>query len=513
MSLPAGLEAQLPALQIVVPLMAALIIALLRHPGRAWWPAIVAGFASCAISLLLARTAAQGEVTIYALGGWVAPFGIEYRIDALNALVLVIINFASLLALVHARHSVAAELHPERIHWLYCAWMLCLTGLAGMTITGDAFNVFVFLEISSLASYILVALGPKREALLASFRYLIPGSIGATFFLIGLGLLYMTTGTLNMADLAQRIDQAGTDRTIAAGALFVVIGIGVKAAIFPLHAWLPSAYEQAPSSAAAFLAGASTKVSLYVLMRFIFDILGIDLAFGVLDIDMILITLAIASVVAGSLVAVQQEEVKRLLAWSSIAQIGYMTLGMALGNAAGIAASALHLFNHALMKVALFLAIGNFVYRTGSSALGSLIGAGRGMPWTMAAFVVAGMSLIGVPLTAGFVSKWYLLGAALERDLWPIALLILISSVVAAIYLWRVASAAFEPAPAISKAAEIVEVPWTMLAPPLLLALANLWFGVDPSLVLRLAEQAAVQLSVPPGTVEIINSSPLPDTN
>ncbi|MBF2760071.1 MAG: monovalent cation/H+ antiporter subunit D family protein [Ectothiorhodospiraceae bacterium AqS1] len=511
------MEAQLPALQIVVPLMAALAIALLRHPGWAWGTATLACLASAWISLLLAEPAARGETAVYALGGWIAPYGIEYRIDALNALVLVIINFASLLALIHARRSIPAELPPDRIHWLYCAWMLCLTGLAGMTITGDAFNVFVFLEIASLASYILVALGPKRDALLAAFRYLIPGSIGATFFLIGLGLLYMTTGTLNMADMAQRIAGNGIDRTIAAGVLFVVVGIGVKAAIFPLHAWLPSAYEQAPSSAAAFLAGASTKVSLYILMRFIFDIFGIDLAFGMLDLDLLLIVLAIASVVAGSLVAVQQEEVKRLLAWSSIAQIGYMALGMALGSAAGIAAATLHLFNHALMKVALFLAIGNFVYRTGSSALASLVGAGRGMPWTMAAFVVAGLSLIGIPLTAGFVSKWYLLGAALDRGLWPIALLILVSSVVAAIYLWRVASAAFEPAPSDSPAAGIVEAPWTMLAPLLFLAAANLWFGVDPLPALRLVEQAAVQLALPPVAPELVAPPlplpPLPDTN
>ena len=282
----------------------------------------------------------------------------------------------------------------------------------------------------------LVALGSGPGALLAAFRYLILGSIGATFFLIGVGLLYMMTGTLNMADLSVRIDEVSHTRTVAAGVVFVVLGMGLKAAVFPLHAWLPAAYAQAPSSAAAFLAGTSTKVSIYVLARFLFDLFGVDLAFERLGFGTFLIALAIAGVLAGSAVAVFQGSVKRLLAWSSIAQLGYMILGLGLATAGGIAASVLHLFNHAVMKVALFLAVGNLVYRVGSDALDNLTGLGRRMPWTMGAFLVAAMSLVGVPLTAGFVSKWYLLRAALADGMWPIAIVILVSSLLAAIYMW-----------------------------------------------------------------------------
>ena len=489
------LQAQLPALQIVVPLVAAPLCALLRSPTPAWILAASVSAATFAVAVALAIAVSDGSEIAYLLGGWAAPWGIEYRIDALNALVLVIVTGASSVSLVHARFSVAREVRRERIGLFYTAWLLCLTGMLGMAITGDVFNVFVFLEIASLSTYVLVALGPGPAALLAAFRYLVLGSIGATFFLVGVGLLYMMTGTLNMADLSARIDDAAHTRTVAAGVIFVVLGIGLKAAVFPLHAWLPAAYAHAPSSAAAFLAGTSTKVSIYVLVRFLFDIFGVDLAFERLGFGAFLIPLAIAGVLAGSAIAVFQDSVKRLLAWSSIAQLGYMVLGLGLGTASGVAASVLHLFNHAVMKVALFLALGNLVYRTGSDAIENLSGLGRRMPWTMGALLVAAMSIVGVPLTAGFVSKWYLLRAALADGMWPVAVVILVSSLLAALYMWRVLNAAFftQPLPD-SVQAHASEAHWTMVAPVVVLALANVWFGVETSFSAGFAEMASTAL-------------------
>ena len=489
------LQAQLPALQIVVPLVAAPLCSLVRNPTLAWSLAAAVSGVSFAIAVALAGAVSDGSEIAYLLGGWAAPWGIEYRIDALNALVLVIVTGASTVSLVHARLSVAREVRRERIGLLYTAWLLCLTGMLGMTITGDAFNVFVFLEIASLSSYVLVALGPGRAALLAAFRYLVLGSIGATFFLIGIGLLYMMTGTLNMADLSARLGDAAHTRTVAAGVVFVVLGIGLKAAVFPLHAWLPGAYAHAPTSVASFFAGTATKVSIYVLARFLFGVFGVDLAFERLGLGVFLIPLAIAGVLAGSAVAVFQDHAKMLLAWSSIAQIGYMVLGLGLGTAGGVTASVVHLFNHAVMKVALFLAIGNLVYRTGSSALVNLAGLGRNMPWTMGAFVVAAMSLVGVPLTAGFVSKWYLLRAALADGMWPIAVVIVVSSLLAAIYMWRVVSAAFftraEPG---TVQAHATEAHWTMVAPVVVLAFANVYFGIETSFSTGFAELASAAL-------------------
>ena len=491
-------QAQLPALQIVVPLVAAPACALVRNPTFAWSLAQAVSAASLVISLALAVSVSDGSEIAYLLGGWAAPWGIEYRIDALNALVLVIVSGASMVALAHARISVAREVRRERIGLFYTAWLLCLTGLLGITITGDAFNVFVFLEIASLSTYALVALGPGRVALLAAFRYLVLGSIGATFFLVGIGLLYMMTGTLNMADLSARLGTVADTRTVAAGVAFVVLGIGLKAAVFPLHAWLPAAYAHAPSSAASFLAGTATKVSVYVLARFLFDIIGLDLAFERLGLGVLLIPLAIAGILVGSAVAIFQDSVKRLLAWSSIAQLGYMVLGLGLGTAGGVAASVLHLFNHAVMKVALFLAIGNVVFRVGSDALESLTGVGRRMPWTMGAFVVAAMSLVGVPLTAGFVSKWYLLRAALADGLWPVAVVIVVSSLLAAVYMWRVVSVAFfTRAHPDTVQAHATETHWTMVWPVVALALASVWFGVETSFSAGFAELASAVLMGP----------------
>ena len=489
------LQAQLPALQVVVPLLAAPVCALVRSPAVAWGFATVVSAATFAVAVALAAAVSGGAGIAYLLGGWAAPWGIEYRIDALNALVVVIVSGASTVTLVHARLGVAREVRRERIGLFYTAWLLCLTGMLGIAITGDVFNVFVFLEIASLSTYAMVALGPGPAALLAAFRYLVMGSIGATFFLVGVGLLYMMTGTLNMADLSVRLDDVSGTRTVAAGVVFVLLGIGLKAAVFPLHAWLPAAYAHAPSSAAAFLAGTSTKVSVYVLVRFLLDVAGVDLSFERLGLGAFLIPLAIAGVLAGSAVAVFQDSVKRLLAWSSIAQLGYMVLGLGLGTAGGVAASVLHLFNHAVMKVALFLAVANLVYRAGTDALANVAGLGRRMPWTMGAFLVAAMSLVGVPLTAGFVSKWYLLRAALADGMWPIAVVILASSLLAALYMWRVVSAAFfaEARPD-SVQAHARETHWTMVAPVVALAFANVWFGVDTSFSVEFAEMAGAAL-------------------
>ena len=487
-----ALQGQLPVLQIVIPLLAAPLCALVRSPTAAWMLAAAVSAASFAIAIALAAAVSGGSEITYVLGGWAAPWGIEYRIDAMNALVLVIASGASTVSLVHARLCVVREVGHERIGLFYTAWLLCLTGMLGIAITGDVFNVFVFLEIASLSTYVLVALGPGPASLLAAFRYLVLGSIGATFFLIGVGLLYMTTGTLNMADLSERLGDVAGTRTVAAGVVFVVLGIGLKAAVFPLHAWLPAAYAHAPSSAASFLSGTSTKVSMYVLARFLFDIFGVDLVFERLGFGVLLISLAIAGVLIGSAVAVFQDSVKRLLAWSSIAQLGYMVLGLGLGTAGGVAASFVHLFNHAVMKVALFLAIGNLVYRVGSDAVVSLAGLGRRMPWTMGGFLVAAMSLVGVPLTAGFVSKWYLLRAALAEGMWPIAVVILVASLLAAIYMWRVVSAAFftQASPGTVQA-HAVEAHWSMVAPVLVLAFANVYFGVETSFSTGFAELAS----------------------
>ncbi len=290
----------------------------------------------------------------------------------------------------------------------YTAYLLALTGMLGIAITGDAFNLYVFLEIASLASSTLIALGPDRRSLSAAFQYLILGTIGATFILIGIGLLYMMTGTLNMADLAARLPELMDSRPVRAAFAFIVVGAGLKLALFPLHWWLPNAYTHAPSVVSAFLAGTATKVGVLILLRFVFSVFGVSFAFGIMPLGAILTAFALIAIIYGSLIAVFQNDLKRMLAYSSLAQVGYIVLGIGLGNLNGLIAGLVHLFNHAAMKGALFLALAAVFHRIGAVDMASIRGLGRRMPYTMAAFVVAGMALVGLPLTVGVVSKWYL---------------------------------------------------------------------------------------------------------
>lgn len=486
--------AHLPALQVVVPLLAAPLCLLLNRGGPAAGLAMAAALVSFAISVLLLGQVLAGGPVSYALGGWPPPIGIEYRVDAMNAFVMLIVSATSALVLPFARNSVRAEIEPSKQALFYTVFMLCLAGLLGVAITGDAFNIFVFLEISSLSTYVLVSLGARRDrrALTSAYTYLVMGTIGATFYVIGLGLLYQATGTLNLADLAQRLAPLSDLTTVRAGFAFIMVGVGLKLAMFPLHSWLPNAYTYAPSVVSVFLAATSTKVAVYVLLRFMFTVFGADFPVVEVSLEAVFMPLALIAVFAASAVAIFQTDVKRLLAYSSIAQIGYMIIGFSMVSVTGLTATIVHLFNHAAMKAVLFMAVAAVVYRVGTSAVAGFAGLGRQMPWTMGAFVVGGLSLIGVPLTVGFVSKWYLVLAALEAGDWPIAFAVVASSLLAVIYVWRIVEVAYlAPAPV---GREVREAPLSMLLPMWALALACVYFGADAEFTVSVGRAVAQTL-------------------
>jgi multicomponent Na+:H+ antiporter subunit D len=488
----------LPILPVLVPLIAAPLGVLVGSTRLAWPIAFLASILSFAASALLLADVYQGGWLSYHIGGWAPPLGIEYRIDAANAFVLFLVSGISAVVLVYAYESVKAEV-PRRHHTLfYSCYLLCLTGLMGVAATGDAFNVFVFLEVSSLSTYVLVAQGAYRDkrALTAAYDYLIMGTIGATFFVIGLGFLYMATGTLNMADLAERIADQGANRTVQAAFAFIVVGMGLKLALYPLHLWLPNAYTYAPSAITAFLAATATKVAVYVVIRFMFSVFQPQFSFEVAVMNMIIIPFGLIAMFVASFVAVFQTNLKRMLAYSSIAQIGYILLGIGLLTSTGLTAAIVHLFNHGITKAALFMGVGALVLRCGSSFYDRIQGLGKTMPWTSAAIVIGGVSLIGVPGTAGFVSKWVLVQAALEKGWWPIAVLIVLSSLLAVIYVWRVVETLYILAPAEGVATR--EVPFSMLAPMWLMAIACIYFGLDTDLTLTAARAAADGLMAGP---------------
>ncbi|MCB1377215.1 MAG: monovalent cation/H+ antiporter subunit D family protein [Alphaproteobacteria bacterium] len=492
----------LPILQVLVPLISAVLAAFCRRGATAWFIALAASWVSLAVTFLLLREVMSSAVPVsYVFGGWSVPFGIEYRVDRLNIYVLLIINLVGAAIMPYAARSVAKEIDTNNQAWFYCMYLLCLAGLLGIAVTGDAFNVFVFLEISSLSTYVLIALGRHRRALLASYQYLIIGTIGATLYVIGVGLLYVSTGSLNLADIATRLTTTPGEfsRPILAALAFLSAGICLKLALFPLHVWLPNAYAYAPSTATVFLAGTATKVAVYLLIRIYYSVYGQAYGFEALPVAQVLMMLSVAAMLLASFSAIFEANTKRLLAYSSVAQIGYITLGIALANTNGLTGGIVHLFNHAIMKSALFMALGAVYFRIGSVQLSDLAGIGRRMPITMAAFAIAALGLVGVPGTAGFISKWYLAVGAIEAGLWPIAFIIVASSVLAVVYAGKVIEVAYfrEPSEAGRQASD---PPLSMLVPLAVLAALTLYFGIDTRLNAGLAHNAAEMLLKALGT-------------
>jgi multicomponent Na+:H+ antiporter subunit D len=484
---------QLPPLLVIVPLFGAILAALARKGPLAWGIAQIVAVAVLLIAAALLVQVYYVDTISYRIGGWAPDVGIEYRIDRINAPILLLVASIAAAIVPFAFRSVAAELPEERQAWFYAMFLLCLTGLLGIAITGDAFNAFVFLEISSLSTYTLIALGRNRRALIASYQYLIVGTIGATFYVIGVGLLYIMTGTLNLGLIAERLADIESARPVLAALAFIIVGISLKLALFPLHLWLPNAYAYAPSFATIFLAATATKVAVYLLARYIFGVFGIGFIATALPVNQVLLLLSTVAIVVAALVAVYEDNVKRMLAYSSVGQIGYITLGLAMATVSGVTGGYLHILAHGITKGALFAAVGAVFLRSGSARLGDFAGLGRRMPLTVGAFVVAGLSLVGIPGTVGFLSKWYLVLGAIELGWWWLAAIIVLSSLIAVIYLGRVVEVAFFREP-VAATARATEAPPSMLLTLGILTAATIVFGLRTDLLAGSARAAASAL-------------------
>ena len=489
-----SLVEQLPILQILVPFVSAPLIVFIGNRTIAWWITFLASLISLLISINLLLLVNDGSIISYHIGGWAPPIGIEYRVDALNAFVLVLITLISTIVAPYAYKSVRNEIPKEHHTLFYAAYLLCVTGLMGVVITGDVFNVFVFLEISSLASYVLISLGSHRDkrALTSTFNYLIIGTIGATFFVIGIGLLYMVTGTLNMIDMAGLLEGKSSSSTVRSAFAFIIVGVGLKLAIYPLHIWLPKAYTFAPSFITAFLAATATKVAIYILLRFMFTIFRPSFLEELNVLNFVILPLSIAAMIIASMIAIFQKDFKGLLAYSSIAQVGYILLGISIMSESGLTAAIIHLFNHGITKVALFMVAGAYVIKRGGSLLTNLQGAGFTMPWTSAATVVGCLSLIGVPGTAGFISKWILVEAAIENGKWPLAIVIIFSSLLAVVYCGRLIETLYFKNG--NDDTVVNEAPLTMLISIWIASLACIYFGLSTDITISVSDLAAKML-------------------
>jgi len=374
-----------------------------------------------------------------------------------------------------------------------------------MVVTGDLFNLYVFLEIASITTYALIATGGGAAAL-AGFRYLLIGSVGASCYLSGLAYLFALTGTLNMADMAARLPAAGAPATVAVAAAFIITGFGLKMALVPMHGWLPDAYTLAPSPATGLIAALMTKVNALALLRVLYGVLWPALAPLHLPITQTLGWLAAAGILLGSLMAVAQGDFKRLLSYSSIGHIGYIALGIALGNRYALIGAVLHIVAHGVAKGCLFLVVGGVEFRTGGREEDRWRELARRMPWSMGALVVAAMSMIGVPPTLGFFSKWYLILGALEAGHVDFVVVLLVSSLFNAWYFFRLIERVYFKSEDTLRSEDAAsgrtratrELPASMLAPITALATAAVALGlVAAPLVTRILEPPARALSAP----------------
>jgi len=375
----------------------------------------------------------------YWLGGWRPPWGIEYVVDALNAFVLVVILFLSLLVAIYSKRNVEQEIETRKLPTFYSLFQLLVTGLCGITVTGDMFNLYVFLEIASLTAYALIAVAGGR-ALKASYNYLIMGSLGACFYMIGVGYLYSVTGTLNMGDLRILLPPLYANRAVQAAFVFFVIGVSIKAYVFPLHTWQPDAYTHAPSTVSALIASTMSKVMIYALIRLIYSVFTLDFILSYIGLDMAICWVAAMAIIAGSIFAITQRNLKRMLAYSSVSQIGYIILGVGLSPLSvwGLYGAVAHILNHAVMKGCLFLAAGAFIHKEGLRDIRDFEGLGKKMPYASAAFTIAAISMIGIPPAAGFASKLFLILASLEASQYPFVAILLLSTLLNLVYFWRV---------------------------------------------------------------------------
>lgn len=435
-----------PVLVLLIPFFTALVICV----GGLWKPqwcqpaTVVSLGASLAVAVgTLCQVVKKGVVS-YALGGWMPPIGIEYRIDALNGLVLVVITTVALMVAVYSRQRVAAET-PDKIPQFYTLYLLLVTGLLGMTVTGDAFNLYVLLEVTSLATYALIAIGSRR-AVLACFNYIIMGTIGASLYLLGVGYLYIKTGSLNMVDIQLLLvsEDLYSSRSILIAFILIMLGVWIKMAFFPLHGWLPNAYAFAPSTTSCLIAPLMTKVTVYVMIRMMLTVFGPAYVFDYLQWSEVVVWLAVLAIVAGSIMALAQADLPKMLSYLVIAEVGYLVGGVWLANEAGMVGAFYHIISDAFMTLCLFLAAGAIIARTGDHRISSIFqGLTRRMPLTFFGFLVGAFSMIGVPPTCGFFSKWYLISAGIEAGHWAYVTALLFSSLINAILFFRIIEIAF----------------------------------------------------------------------
>ncbi len=419
----------LPALLLAAAVVTTIVGTI--SPRVARWVAVVS---AAAVTLLAASGLARvidGEVLTTTLGGWSSELGISYRMDLLSGFLATLVALIGFLAVLYPP-KVGYQTKPDRNLPIHGLSLLLLTGVMGVVMSSDLFNLFVFLEIYSIAAYALIALGGPLAAL-AAFRYLLIGTVGSSIYLLGVGFVYFSTGTLNMAEASQRLLLLGESPTVITAAVLLVAGLAVKMALFPMHVWVPDAHSNATPSVHVFLASVMVKVGAYAVIRIVFDVLppGFTDYFPLYG---VLVTTGIIGIVFGSWMSFRQDDYKRMLAYSTVAQMGFISIGIGLDSTVALVGALLLVLVHSFMKAVMFFVAGSVYESTGRKKIPQFAGLGRRMPWTMVGFTVAAASMVGLPPTGGFFSKFYLVLGAAQQGTWIVAVVVVGSSLMTLAY-------------------------------------------------------------------------------
>lgn len=450
-----------PAILFLLPFLTAISLPMVGLKRREWCRpmALAAVFAMSPVALAnLLVVLNHGEIR-YAFSGWAAPIGIEWVADGLASVVMVLVSFLALLALIYAGPTSPRTLGPRIVPY-YTLILLLISALTGIVFAGDLFNVFVFLEVAALSGYALIGVAGGK-ALVSAFRYLILGTLGASLYLLGVGYFYAATGTLNMADLAQRVPALVTSKAIVGGLIFMFLGLAIKMALMPLHGWLPDAYTHAPEAVSPLLASLVTKVALIAWVRIMFGVVGPETEIEHVPVLTLLEELGAIAAVVGALLALTQRELKRMFAYGGISHIGLILIGVGLGNATGFAGGVFYLINDAVMQAALFFLAGAVVYQYGARTIDEL-GCLRGQaPWMTGALIVMALSMVGFPPTGGFFGKWYIILGALEAHHYFAVAAVILSTLFTLAYFVKLFERIFRDRP-VSAVMSPVEAPLSL---------------------------------------------------
>jgi multicomponent Na+:H+ antiporter subunit D len=472
----------LPALAIVTPLFIAYLMPLFARWRKNWCMPAALGVLALVFfaTIFMARQVMVSGPFYYRMGNWPPPWGIELYVDYLAAFVSIALTGVGFLILLFGSKDLLHELKESVIGWYYTLYLLLMASMLGMAFTNDLFNLFVFVEICAIASCAIISIKDNKECVEAAFKYLVLSAVGSGCILLAIAMIYMVTGHLNFNFVAQELQLAMTlyPKNILVALALLLVGLGVKAALFPLHVWLPDAHSSAPSPSSAVLSGLVIKIYAVAMIKLLYTVFPASFP-GMAPVMTMLLWMATLAIIVGSMFAIVQEDMKKMLAYSSIAQIGYVFLGVGLMSQNGLMGGILHIINHAMMKAMLFLAAGAFIYATGVRRLSDLKGIGHTMPIATGAFTIGAMAMVGIPATSGFISKWYLALGALEVNKPIFAAVILISSLLNGVYYLPIIVNAFfaEPEGTVAKPKRL---PLQMTVPLVVLGLGVLIFGIVP---------------------------------